>query len=32
MNEEKLYERDFEADIEQWLVEKGGYTKGTQKT
>lgn len=32
MNEEKLYERDFEADIEQWLVEKGGYTKGNQKT
>ena len=32
MNEEKLYERDFEADIEQWLIEKGGYTKGSQKT
>lgn len=32
MNEEKLYERDFEADIEQWLLEKGGYTKGNQRT
>ncbi len=32
MNEEKLYERDFEADIEQWLLEKGGYTKGSQKS
>ena len=32
MNEQDLQERNFEADIEQWLLEKGGYTKGNQKT
>ena len=32
MNEQDLKERNFEADIEQWLLEKGGYTKGSQKT
>lgn len=32
MNEQDLKERNFEADIEQWLLEKGGYTKGNQKT
>lgn len=32
MNEQDLNERNFEADIEQWLITKGGYTKGNQKT
>ncbi len=32
MNEDDLKERNFEADIEQWLLENGGYTKGNQKT
>lgn len=32
MNEQDLQERNLEADIEQWLLEKGGYTKGNQKT
>ena len=32
MNEQDLQERNFEADIERWLLEKGGYTKGNQKT
>lgn len=32
MNENNLKERNFEADIEQWLISEGGYTKGDQKT
>ena len=32
MNENNLKERNFEADIERWLLEKGGYIKGAQKT
>ena len=32
MNEQDLKERNFEADIEQWLLTDGGYTKGDQKT
>lgn len=32
MNENDLKERNFEADIERWLLEKGGYIKGNQKT
>ncbi len=32
MNENDLKERNFEADIERWLLEKGGYIKGAQKT
>lgn len=32
MNENDLKERNFEADIEWWLLEKGGYIKGNQKT
>ena len=32
MNEQDLKERKFEADIERWLLENGGYTKGNQKT
>ena len=32
MNEQDLKERNFEADIEQWLLDEGGYTKGNQKT
>ena len=27
-----LYEKNFEADIEQYLLTEGGYTKGTQET
>lgn len=27
-----MKERKFEADIERWLLENGGYTKGNQKT
>ena len=26
-----LYEKNFEADIEQYLLTEGGYTKGTQE-
>ena len=29
---EDLKERNFEADIEQWLLNEGGYTKGDQRT
>lgn len=25
-----LHEKNFEADIEQYLLTKGGYTKGSQ--
>ena len=32
MNNEDLKERNFEADIEQWLITEGGYTKGDQRT
>ena len=32
MNENDLKERNFEADIEQWLITDGGYSKGNQKT
>ena len=32
MNENDLRERNFEADIERWLLGKGGYIKGDQKT
>lgn len=32
MNEQDLKERNFEADIEQWLLDEGGYTKGNQNT
>ncbi len=32
MNDQNLKERNFEADIEQWLLAEGGYTKGDQKT
>ena len=32
MNNEDLKERKFEADIEQWLIAEGGYTKGDQRT
>lgn len=32
MNEQDLKERNFEADIERWLINEGGYTKGDQKT
>ncbi len=31
MNEQDLKERNFEADIEQWLLTEGGYTRGNQK-
>ena len=27
-----LHEKNFEADIEQYLLTEGGYTKGSQKT
>lgn len=27
-----LHEKNFEADIEQYLLTKGGYTKGSQAT
>lgn len=30
MNESQLKEKNFEADIEQWLVTEGGYVKGSQ--
>ncbi|MBO4850191.1 MAG: type I restriction endonuclease subunit R [Prevotella sp.] len=29
---EDLKEKNFEADIEQWLLNEGGYTKGDQRT
>ena len=32
MSNEDLKEKQFEADIEQWLLTDGGYTKGDQKT
>ena len=32
MNDNDLKERNFEADIEQWLLNEGGYTKGDQRT
>lgn len=32
MNNEDLKEKKFEADIEQWLITEGGYTKGDQRT
>lgn len=32
MNENDLKERNFEADIERWLLRKGGYIEGDQKT
>ena len=32
MNEQDLKERNFEADIERWLLENGGYKRGNQKT
>ena len=32
MNENDLKERNFEADIEQWLITNGGYSKGSQKS
>ena len=32
MNEQDLKERHFEADIEQWFLEEGGYVKGDQRT
>ena len=32
MNDNNLKERNFEADIEQWLLEEGGYTKGDLRT
>ena len=32
MNNEDLKEKQFEADIEKWLLTEGGYTKGNQKT
>ena len=32
MNDNNLKERNFEADIEQWLLNEGGYTKGDQRT
>ena len=32
MTDKDLKERKFEADIEQWLITEGGYTKGDQKT
>ena len=32
MNDQDLKERNFEADIEQWLITEGGYTKGDQRT
>ena len=31
-NNDDLKERNFEADIEQWLLNEGGYTKGDQRT
>lgn len=32
MNNDDLKEKNFEADIEQWLITEGGYTKGDQRT
>lgn len=32
MERNELLEKNFEADIEQWLTTKGGYTKGVQTT
>ena len=32
MNENDLKEKNFEADIEQYLLTEGGYTKGDQST
>ena len=32
MQNNDLKERNFEADIEQWLLNEGGYTKGDQRT
>ena len=32
MNDIDLKERNFEADIEQWLLNEGGYTKGDRRT
>ena len=32
MDNNDLKEKDFEADIEQWLLTDGGYTKGNQAT
>lgn len=32
MNDNNLKEKNFEADIEQWLIAEGGYTKGDQRT
>ena len=29
---EDLKERNFETDIEQWLLDEGGYIKGDQRT
>ena len=32
MDREEIMEKKFEADIEQYLLTEGGYTKGTQAT
>ena len=32
MDENNFKERNFEADIEQWLISEGGYIKGDQST
>lgn len=32
MTPDELKEKKFEADIEQYLLTEGGYTKGTQAT
>ncbi len=32
MTDQNLKEKDFEASIEQWLINEGGYIKGSQKT
>lgn len=32
MDNSNLKERNFEEDIEQWLLEKGGYERGFQMT
>ena len=32
MTPEELKEKQFESDIERYLLTEGGYTKGTQAT
>ena len=32
MIQDDLKEKDFEAAIERWLVDEGGYVKGNQDT